>query len=777
MLESQSLNALRSAIDPFRSKTVEGQPLQTLDPVTHAAPKSRIGTAVDCCQYVQYLIQNDLTRATHRNKVKGMIDGNAPWNRSELVSRGQGNNTNLNFRQGDAIIKQYAGPYYDLITEVPLLAKIETGFGTSTERGDWGQIISEEFHRMVTNWESWDEIIQFSQFQMLVYGAGPLYFRDEVDWRPECAKNSDMLLEDGASSRITEVEGIVLLKDYIPSKLYRKIYDPQAATALGWDVEEVEWGIIQSKFPGSTPNDARVVEWYQQKFKNADMFNGEGAVVRSAHVLVAEFDGRVSHHICRSDQTRSKFMYSRLNVFESMADAVVPFQFDIGDGTWHSIRGLGNAIYPYIEVFNRLRCKEVDGAMIAASVLLKSNDSNAMSKAQLLKINNLAILPPGLDVASTNIGQGIDATTQVRRDMEMGLNNNIGLLQQAPGQPNPRQGQKAKMMEMQQRAQLGKGNINRCYRFFDWLYQKMYWRAVKATASQPGGKSAVEFQTRCFKRGVPPEALKEIDNINAYRSAGAGSAVNALMVTETLMQYLGEFPDAGQEEIKRLFVSRLAGNDTMHAVMGDVKKSEESQDDWEAFMENQALRQGGQGKIAEGQSDVLHLEAHISDAEKHVAEVQQDAQQGGGMDFGMLQGLATHLDAAGHHSQQHLAVIQKAESKQKQVKDFTKRLMGLGRVADKTKQHLQEMQKAMEAQQPQPNPEALKSIPYDKAPESVKLQLEQAAGVNRQPGDLSTPAQKLIDQHIKTQIKAQQTKARMTLDDVKTADQLRQNAA
>jgi len=83
---------------------------------------------------------------------------------------------------------------------------------------------------------------------------------------------------------------------------------------------------------------------------------------------------------------------------------------------------------------------------------------------QLVKIGNLSILPPGLTVASTNIGQGIEATTGVRRDMEVGLNNNIGLMQQAPGQTNPRQGQKSKILEMQQRAQLGKGNINRCYR-------------------------------------------------------------------------------------------------------------------------------------------------------------------------------------------------------------------------------------------------------------------------------------------------------------------------
>lgn len=755
------------------------QPLASLDPVTKAPPKSRIGTAADCCGYVQRLIHNDLTRSTHRNKVKGNIDGNAPWSKQELISKGQGNNTNLNFRQGEAIIRQYQTPYYDLLVEVPLLANIKTGFGTATENGDWSQIISEEFHRMVTNHRRWDYVTQFHQFQMLVYGPGPLYFHDPVDWMPDCAKAADVLVEDGSSSCVDQLEGIVLLKDYPPSKLYQKIINPEAAKAIGWDVEEVEWAIIQSKYPGSTPNDSRVVEWYQQKFKNADMFCAEGAQVRAAHVLVSEFDndggpGGISHHIVRSDQSRTKFMYTRLNVFDAMEDVIVPFHYDIGDGTWHSIRGLGYAIYPYVEVFNRLRCKEIDGAMIAASVLLKSSDQASMQKAQLVKINNLAILPPGLDAVTTNIGQGIDATVSVRRDMEQGLNQNIGLLQRAPGSPNPRKGQKQAILEMQQAANLGKGNINRYYTHLDWLFTKMYWRAEKATSSMPNGGAAVDFKRRCVARGVPIEALSQIDNINAFRSAGAGSAVNALMATETLMQYLEAFPDAGQEEIKRLFVSRLLGTDSMHAIMGDVQNTQQSQDDWAAAIENDALRLGGKGKIAEGQSNTLHLDAHLGDAEQHVAEVQQDSEQGGGMDSDLLEKLVIHLDAAGVHSTQHFEQIKNDPGKKDVAKKSQERLSRLGRAADKAKKVLQQMQEAMAQQQGQGGQADASDLLrlYDKSPESVKIQIEQAIGKPRQQGDLSVPAQKLIDAHIKTAAKVQQQRQRGAIDDVKLAREI-----
>jgi len=59
-------------------------------------------------------------------------------------------------------------------------------------------------------------------------------------------------------------------------------------------------------------------------FKNADMFPAEkGAAVRSAHVLVAEFDGMVSHHIVRSEpEPETSSCTPKLNVFESMEDVI-----------------------------------------------------------------------------------------------------------------------------------------------------------------------------------------------------------------------------------------------------------------------------------------------------------------------------------------------------------------------------------------------------------------------------------------------------------------------
>lgn len=756
--------------------------LETLNTETKDAPKSRIGTAENASQFVIRLSQADQTRAILRTRIKGNIDGNAPYKKSDLEARGLGSNTNLNFRQGTAIINQFKTPYYDLVVEVPLLCDIRTAFGTSTERGDWSQVISEEYHRMVTEWEDWDDFIQFSQFQMLTFGIGPTYFPDETDWRPQAAKTQDVLLNDGAPSQVSQITAMVLRKDYTPPEIYAKIRNKDAASQLGWSVEAVEAAIIDARMSAQQPAlDTEQDAWYQQKFKNADLFYGtyDAEAIQTGHVFVKEFDERVSHHIVRCDKVVDKFLYSKIGRFESMNDVLIPFRYDIGDGTWHSINGIGKEIYAYCQVFDRLRCREIDGAMIAASVMLQSKDGNAVTKAELLTIKNLNILPPGLQVQATNIGQGIDATVQVRRDMEQTLGSNIGSVYKAPNSTNPRKGQKQAIMEMQQTAQLGKGNINRWYTTYDKLHYKMYHRAVSSslTRHMPGGKEAAEFRKRCIDRGVPEEALQQCDSIKAYRSAGLGSAANRIMITDWLMEHAGSFPEDGKTEALRIALSAMTNSQITSAIMGD-RTPEKNDDEWEAVMENNALRTGGEVLITKLQSNVKHLEVHLGDAEQHIQQVEQGAQQSGGMDLGSLHELLIHLDGAGKHCFEHLQAINSDPIRDGDYKELQKRWQKMARVQDKVKQQLEGMIQAQQSQQQQaaPNKELLNLINYDKSPESVKAQLEQLAGVPRQQGDESISNQNIALKSEAAQLKADKQAQNKVLDDVGMSLQVKKTA-
>jgi hypothetical protein len=751
------------------------------------APKSRIGDPADAYNYSQTLIQADDRRALSRAHVIGNIQGNAPYRRAAK------DKTNLNFRQGAAVINQMKTPYYDLLVEVPLLYDVRTAFGRREEQSDWSQIISEEFHRMVTDWEDWDFVSQFSQTQMLIYGPGIMYRKSGIDWRPDVARVGEVLVEDEAPSRLSELEAIVIRKAYKPTELMRMIADEKRASDLGWNPKAVKEAVRDSYTATDYPPDASsTYEYIQQKLKNGDIYYGYSCErVWTAHILNVEFPvgdnpGKVSHHIIRTDRQVGEFLYSKIGAFESLAEIISPFFYDIGDGTWHSIRGLGTEIFPYCQIFNKLRCREVDAAMIAASVLVQAKDGNAAQAAQMLTLDNMKIIPEGVSFIEHAIGQNMQATVDVRRDMEQGMIQNIGGLLKAPGTANPRKGQKQAIMEMQQSAALGKGNINRYYASLDQLG---YWMFVKA--SNPnlrpyhlGAKEALAFQKRCIARGVPLEALQELDSIKAYRSVGAGSAANAIMITDFLLEVAPNLSEPGKMAAIRVAISRMAGERTANLLMGPIEGDDEeakNMQDWQAAVENRELRTGadGQSFFLLSQNHVIHADSHLTDMEKHLKEVEAIAAQRG-LELEDLIPLETHLESAGPHSKQHIDQLKGDKIREKDFKSLSQRWAQVAHMGDQVRKNIEQMQKERQqqaAQQPQqgPNPDLLKLVNYKDAPEGVKAQIEQAAGTPRQQGEASVPGQNLQIKEASLQLKTGQAQQTAAIKDIQTAQSVQKH--
>ena len=745
--------------------------LATLDE-HYKPPTSRLGDAHAAYDYAYKLIQADDRRAIYRTTIKGLIDGNAPFGKISP------DRTNLNFRQATAIINQFKTPYYDLLTEVPLLFEIETTFGQSEERADWGQIMSEEFHRLITSWRKWDYVSQFHQFQMLVHGVGHCYWHDDMDWRPDVAKVGEVLVDDLSPSCIDEVEVVGIRKAYMPTQLMGFIDDPVAASAMGWNVDAVKKA-VKDAFQGKPPDGSNNWEYFQQKRKNADLYYGNYECDRNwtAHMLVKEYNQKVSHHIIRTDRASKDYLYTKIDRFNSMEEMLCPFFYDIGDGTFHSIRGLGAEIFPYCEVFNRLRCKEVDAAVIAASVLLQQKDGQSVQQSQMLTIDNLKIIPAGLQVLEHQIGQNIKATIDVRRDMEQGMMNNIGSLMKAPGSSNPRKGQKQAIMEMQQSAQLGKGNINRYYTSLDQLGYWMFKKASNPALREyhQGSKSALEFQARCARRGVPKKAFEELDFVRAYRSIGAGSAANALMITNSLMEIAPSLPEQGRQALLRLYISRLAGTRTADMLVGDIQtKDRHTNDESIAALENNALRQGGQVQISDTQNDVIHARIHIQDMEAHLKEVDQVAHQKD-LDVSDLQPLYVHLESGLKHSREHLNRLEGDKIRGNDYKDLNKQWAEITRMADQCRHNLEQMQEDEKQKQANQHPpvdeEMLKNLNYNHVPESVKQQLEARAGTPRAQGDMSVQAQNVHLKEENLRLKALHQQTQTAAQDVQLSQQ------
>lgn len=736
-------------------------------------PPSRIGDPGDAYNYAYDLIQADDLRAQFRTYIQGNIDGNAPYPKSRR------DRTNLNSRKGSAIITQFQLPYYDLLCEVPYLADIETAYGTSTEIADWSEKIIEEFDRMVKRWEDWDQTMQQVVNQMLVHNIGHLYWENAyADWRPEPARMSEILVADQSPVRLSKLEAVVLRKGYLTTELMGFVDDEKVARKLGWNIRATKQAVKDAyRTTAMPPDNTSQWEYFQQKRKNADLYFGsyECERVWSAHVMVREFDGKISNHLIRTDQQTNAFLFSSMGSFNSMEELICPFFYDIGNGSWHAGAGLGKEIFPYCQVFNNLWCKEIDAAIISASVLVQAKDSTAAKQAQMWTLDNLKIIPEGVTFLEHQIGQNIGATRGVRQDMDQGLNQNIGALLKAPGTPNPRKSSKLGLAEMQQAAQIGKGKINMFYSYLDRLYLNMFRKAVRLMflpSIYPGSASAKEMWRRLKLRGVPREALEQIDSVKATRSIGAGSAANAMMITEALLELAPSLKEEGRVNAIRLYVSRLAGSRASELLCGkmgdrDTKTSQDSI----AQLENNAMRQGGKVIVSDDDDHVIHLHSHNDDAGQHLQEVEGQAH--GELQIEDLQPLYVHLTAYQPHAQEHLQGLEGDPIRKKEYTElkqqFEQIVRYIGKIRNALEEMIQKRQKEQQdaAAQPHANPEMLRNINYAKAPESTKAQIEAAAGVPRQQGDVSVDEQNLKLKEVNTQLKAARQQQQGTMDDIR----------
>ena len=123
-------------------------PLQTLNE-DGKAPETRIADAASAREIFQKLIMADELRNNTRAKLRGLVDGNPPYNPAELRRNNQAFRTNVNFRESEAFLTLAMSAFYDVFAEVPTYANVRTAYGNDMDkREELSKIITEEFDRL-----------------------------------------------------------------------------------------------------------------------------------------------------------------------------------------------------------------------------------------------------------------------------------------------------------------------------------------------------------------------------------------------------------------------------------------------------------------------------------------------------------------------------------------------------------------------------------------------------------------------------------------------------
>jgi len=662
-------------------------------------PESRLNDAPGVHTMVRQLIRADESRAQVRAKVKGLVDGNAPYNAAELRRTGQSYRTNVNFRESESFLGLALSAFYDVFSEVPQYSTVQCAHGDPHERELYSAILTEEFDKLQKQDTGFDYLMQSSQHEMVLYGIGPIMWEDSMDWRCKSIRASDLLVADGTKSNIDDWNVVVVRTRYQVHELYSFIRNEDAASTLGWNVAAARDAIIKAA-PASERSSSHDWEYYQQQIRNNDLsYSAQCDAVLAAHVFYREFptddnpEGAISHIIIDERGDNKNFLFRRVARYANWRQALQCMYYDKGDGTHHSVKGMGVKMYAAMEIKNRLKCALLDNAFLNSTMVWQATAPDDLNRVSLVQAGPISIVPPGYNVVQRNTAGQIEGPLQIEREVEGLLQSNLSSYRQRlEKQGNPRTATEIEAITAQQSV-LGKTQLNRYYEQLDSLFTERYRRASnsKLTKDVPGGAEALKFQKACIERGVPRKAIHDVEWVKATRTVGQGSAASRRSTLSQLLQIVSMLPETGRDSVIRDYISALVGQSNLPRFMPEPAKDYGQQEqEQEAARENALLRLRAPIPVSAADNHVIHSQSHIAFG----AEIAQSAQQGADPAeiAGTLQAVVAHVG-------EHLAGMEGDETRAEVMTTLVSQVKQLAKVAQQAVQYAQKVAEQQAAAQ------------------------------------------------------------------------------
>jgi len=594
---------------------LDGLDLQSLDekgkPVT-----SRLKDVKSAVGIFSTLLKADEKSAVNRARLDGMFDGASPYNQNQLAASGQSLKTNLNFGEAQRLLDISLSAYVDLYSSLERLVEVRGSTGERSENAPKEDIVSEELTHLFRSWPEFHSSYLRLCNTFIKHGVGIAYFDSPDDWRFRVGGFADILIPRQTPASEQAIDIAIGRRQYHLHELYHFIKNEKAAKAVGWNIEEVKRVMMENvKTSGrayTTGNTFSDFEALQAEIKNNDLYTGiQNPTVDILHYWVREMDGSISHYIS-AESSPKDFMYQRVSRYDSPEQAYVFFTNGVGsNGTYHSVRGLGQRIFSHIQTSNRLRCQQIDGAMLASAVMIQPENQRSLDELSFTFYGAYAVMSPNVRViekAIPNLGTAVQPALQ---DISQQLSLNTDTVSPyGPQQSSPYRNQMQVVADMDVATRLSGASLNLFYSSWNRLLPEMVRRVVTSKKNDPLIR---DFFKRCADRGVEEEFIRKLDTkrTKAVRSIGNGSMANRLVSLRELQGISGQFDDVGRRNLTRDIVSTRVGHDLADRYVPANEDQRPTVDLKIAYLENQQLQAGQPVPVVASELHGQHLQIHV----------------------------------------------------------------------------------------------------------------------------------------------------------------------
>jgi hypothetical protein len=646
-------------------------------------PKKRIKSSDNLISIANKYIEQDEDAAYLRARAQALVNGEAPYDAEELKSKGLTHVVNANFGEANSIMEAALAPYIELQNGVPRIANVimDSYEGDSNEDSE---IISEEFDWMLKEWNDHAYNMQLISREFVGDGVGVAMWPDErsIFWEPCGLKDFKVARDTKVSDESIEVA--VVQRSMSVSELYNYIRNPKAAKALGWNLNAVK----QAIWKASTKRDQwknYTAHWedFEREIKENDLYAGESAYHRAQLVYGynKEFDGKFTQLIGSRDS--SDFLYERYSRYGDVNQCFVIFTYGVGQGTFHTIRGLKQKIYNQIQISNRVLCQAAQAAITSGLIQLQG-DAEAIQDFQYIEVGPYTFIPSGLTPIQLQPPAVATQGLPVYNLMSQVLQNNTGSYRSRQTTP---EGQARSATEVVQQARqestLNAAALELFYTPYNKLLTEQYRRTVSPllTANDKGGRLALEFRKRCLRRGVSVERMRQFLKVTAFRAMGDGSPVMTEMASKQLMELYSLMDEKGKENTLRSVIAGISGVGWQKVNLFVSEKGPRRTIDFDiANLENGNLRNGIQQMVHDSQNHAVHIEAHIP----LMAEIIEAHRQ---QQMADEQAMAI-LRPAADHTTEHLVLFSNNSFRKQEVNELKRQLQNVTAYVDELEQQV-----------------------------------------------------------------------------------------
>lgn len=737
----------------------------TLDPKTGKPPKSRIVSAYAVYSICNRYRDDDMVRAKQRGLIERQIDGFKPYSDAWLKQTNQQDISNVPFRTAESNLNIIGSTYANLIFDVSCLVDIYVKDNKLADR-DHGPVIAEKFHDLLMRWSGFVDEMDCKQKQMLKFGPAMVYFPHERTFKFRSLQAGQFLVDSAAPSSIDRLTDLVIRSEFTPTELFWKIMatddelergitdvDKQKIAAeQGWNIEFTKQLIIRSNM-GDTKvyNDQyNNSQWESaiQQIKNGDTYATERmGKIRVDNLFIQEFRGGVSWYMIpedwpSADSSQRKpieskdwqnigFLYESPNVYKSMLQVGSLFFLDVGDGTFHSVKGYGTKNYSHNVLIDRMKNKTVDAIDMKNAIVVQGE----MSQVRKARLGRITILPTNVQVVTNAFQPDIQAAIEVTQFLEQSLDKNSGI--HSPDLTGGASTAKGERIQLLKEGKVERKDIMRYYLYLDKLYTEMLRRVLDKhqTKYDPDYEEIQQFKQECIDAGVPSALLDfKALQIRATRAVGFGSPVQARETYNELLSLAAHLPEVGSTNAVHDAVANLMGHWNVRRYAPEDKSAQDPSNQTSfAVLENSTMEAGGKVAVGKDQMHVAHLSVHFDPL---MQLAQQFISTGGVGDNPLKAHDFFAADMA--HIAQHMDVIKDDPTRKPEYDKFMQQFDELQKIYGALDKMARELQQKMQAereqqmQQAQQQPDAEMQLKMAKMQQDGQLAAMKEQNMNEQ---------------------------------------------